>query len=472
MAYRLSTLCQASRFASPTRALFPTHALRQTRAFHVPSESPENFPPSPWETTKSAAAAALGRPSHQRVLGRLPTLSLLRSIMLQTVMSRPRIMDVTSDLLRRNVQLLTSNAAFRCLLDNMFYAQFCAGRSEAEIRRTVEGLRDMGYKGVILAYAREVDLSSSHYQSGTAESDALHQAHVAQWLQGTLKTIQYAQNGDFVAVKYTGAGIGCVHALETGQEPDEFMADALEQICASAKKQDIKLLFDAEHHTQKMGIDTWTLDLMQRYNRDGQTVVYNTYQMYLKESTATLASHLHASRQGKFNLGVKLVRGAYINSDPRHLIHDTKEDTDAAYDSAAHMLATQHITDPSGPKIGLVLASHNKQSMKRMRELRQEQLRRGLPLADVVYAQLMGMADELSMSLTQKLPDLEEEDNRVFKYVVWGTTEECMMYLLRRAEENRDAVERSSMSKQALWEELRGRLIPAGFSRRSKETTI
>lgn len=46
----------------------------------------------------------------------------------------------------------------------------------------------------------------------------------------------------------------------------------------------------------------------------------------------------------------------------------------------------------------------------------------------------------------------------MFKYVVWGSTEECVLYLLRRAEENRDAVERSSLTRQALWEELRHRL--------------
>lgn len=200
--------------------------------------------------------------------------------MLQTVMSRPRIMDVASDMLRRNVQLLTGNPFFRFFLDHMFYAQFCAGRTEAEIRRTIEGLREMGYRGVILAYAREVDLSNSHYQSGTADSNAMHQEHVAQWLQGTLQTIKYAHEGDYVAVKYTGAGIGCVHALETGQNPDQVMADALEQICASAKEQGVKLLFDAEHYSQKAGIDAWTMDLMQKYNKDGQTVVFNTYQMY------------------------------------------------------------------------------------------------------------------------------------------------------------------------------------------------
>ena len=99
---------------------------------------------------------------------------------------------------------------------------------------------------------------------------------------------------------------------------------------------------------------------------------------------------------------MKLVRGAYIHSDPRHLIHDTKEETDQAFNAAARMLATQHVGDPAAPKVGLVLASHNKASMDMMRELRREQIKYGEPLADVVYAQLMGMADELSLTLMEK----------------------------------------------------------------------
>jgi hypothetical protein len=199
----------------------------------------------------------------------------------------------------------------------------------------------------------------------------------------------------------------------------------------------------------------------------------------LKESESVLASHIKQARAGGFGLGVKLVRGAYINSDPRHLIHDSKAATDAAFDNAAHMLATLYVDDSTAPKIGLVLASHNKPSMEKMRALRKNQARRGLPLADVVYAQLMGMADELSLSLARPTEvsfdflsslrlstsnaflDFQETDGdaQVFKYVVWGSTDECMTYLLRRAEENRDAVERSLLSKKVLWEELYRRLM-------------
>lgn len=429
--------------------------LQSLRLYHIPSESPQSFPRIPWEN-KDADAAVTDTTTlaHQRVLSRMPTADLLRGLVLNSAMSKPALMDMATELIRKNVKTLTGNALTHYVLDKMFYAQFCAGRTEAEIRRTLDGLVKMGYKGAILSYAKEVDLSGAKYEPGNPLSESQHQDWVAQWLEGTLKTIEYGSG--FVAVKYTGAGLGCVHALEAGQKPDIIMVDALEKICQAAKDRGVKLLFDAEHYAQKEGIDSWTMDLMEKYNRE-ETVVYNTYQMYLKESSATLAAHLQRAKTRGFNLGVKLVRGAYINTDPRHLIHDTKEDTDRAFDKAALMLASQHIDNPSAPKVGLVLASHNKESTENMRELRKEQIRNGLPLADVVYSQLFGMADELSLSLTQDKPDLDEE-NRVFKYVVWGTTEECMMYLLRRAEENRDAVERSTLSQQALWEEFRGRI--------------
>jgi hypothetical protein len=43
---------------------------------------------------------------------------------------------------------------------------------------------------------------------------------------------------------------------------------------------------------------------------------------------------------------------------------------------------------------------------------------------------------------------------KAYKYLVWGTTGECMKYLLRRAQENRDAVERTLEGRNAMAAEL------------------
>lgn len=42
----------------------------------------------------------------------------------------------------------------------------------------------------------------------------------------------------------------------------------------------------------------------------------------------------------------------------------------------------------------------------------------------------------------------------VFKYLAWGTTEECLHYLLRRAVENKGAVQRTRDMAMALRREL------------------
>ena len=142
-----------------------------------------------------------------------------------------------------------------------------------------------------------------------------------------------------------------------------------------------------------------------------------------------------AEKEG-WRLGVKLVRGAYLHSDPRDLIHGTKEATDSAYDSAAEHLIKKGVDT--------VIASHNKASIENALRLR------GKGDGMLVFAQLMGMADELSLSLVGRAP--------VLKYAVWGTTGECLKYLLRRAEENSDAVGRSEENYRAVVDELRRRV--------------
>jgi len=48
---------------------------------------------------------------------------------------------------------------------------------------------------------------------------------------------------------------------------------------------------------------------------------------------------------------------------------------------------------------------------------------------------------------------------KVYKYLVWGSVGECMRYLVRRAEENRDAVQRTVESRKALVRELQRRVF-------------
>ncbi len=265
--------------------------------------------------------------------------------------------------------------------------------------------------------------------------------------------------------------------------PDPCLETAITDICNLAAARNVRLLFDAEQQAVQPGIDAWTLDFQQRYNNrsSGEAVVYGTYQAYLKATPTVLAEHLAIAQKHRFTLGVKLVRGAYLGSDPRHLIWPRKEDTDRTFDEVAESVIRRSygpiLKDLRGkgdnefPDVNLVLASHNHVSVKKAQIIRNEQFKKGQKTVDMVYGQLMGMADELSCELlqeTQAIPQVSEQETivstavdrpRVYKYLVWGTVGECMKYLLRRAEENRDAVARTKEGRRALSAELGRRVI-------------
>jgi hypothetical protein len=246
------------------------------------------------------------------------------------------------------------------------------------------------------------------------------------------------------------------------------MIEALEDVCNAAVKRKARILVDAEQHYIQTGIDLVAMELMQKYNRNGQAIVFNTYQAYLKRTPQVLQKDLKEAKTGDFVLGVKLVRGAYINSEPRHLINDNKEETDISYDGIAHRLLRGHYpleeqVDEPLPRLELFLATHNRASVLKAYELQKAHEKDDLPLTKVQYGQLLGMADGVSCALLQLKQEAIDNGSTIspeaYKCLSWGTLEECSSYLLRRAVENRDAVTRTEEEYHALKKEAIRRLL-------------
>lgn len=416
-----------------------------------------------------------------RPLSCLPLSTLLRSYLVTYISSRPVLLSpalrLLSFLAHSKSPLLNpdANPLIRLLLKKTLYAQFCAGETPAEIKRTVEGLKSMGYPGVILAYAREVvmDEDEATALSEGSKPSADSKDEVNQWEMGTIDTVKLATSDDYVGVKFSGAGRQALGNLQRNDPPSRELEAAIVRICETARAREVRLLFDAEQQAIQQGIDSWTLHFMRRFNQDGQALVFGTYQAYLKATPNILASHLEHARREGFTIGVKLVRGAYLSSDPRERIWPTKAQTDTAYNEIAQaliqrrysgILKASHHSDGRFPNINLVLAGHNSDSVSKARRLRDEQARTGEQRIDMVYGQLMGMADNISCALVQAGNQAQNESlsepvdiPRAIKYLVWGSVGECTKYLLRRAEENRDAVTRTEESRRALGWELRKR---------------
>jgi len=131
----------------------------------------------------------------------------------------------------------------------------------------------------------------------------------------------------------------------------------------------------------------------QEFNRGDKTIILNGYQCYLKRMSQVIQDEVAASKALGFNLGVKLIRGAYM-SEERALaatqgvpspVWDTLEDTHACYN-----VALDHVLNNLDEKSILFIASHNADSVEIAKNLMNS-----LNIKDdrVRFGQLKGFSD-------------------------------------------------------------------------------
>jgi len=245
----------------------------------------------------------------------------------------------------------------------------------------------------------------------------------------------------------------------------------MEAICERAASQGCRIWIDAEQQALQQSIDLWTYDLMRKFNKNGQALVYNTVQAYLKSSRDKVQHQLQLSQREGWRLGVKLVRGAYISNDMREKIHDTKENTDASYNGIVEDLLQGNfpvLADHPNLKFDLLLAGHNTQTIRRASHLAAELAAASKLRVVPEFAQLQGMADDIGCELLQFGDDARKNHTnvnsdvfspRVYKCLTWGSIQECMQYLTRRLVENRGAADRMNEGAAEFNKELRRRVF-------------
>ena len=115
---------------------------------------------SPYASSSSVSTTCSPPPP----LSILPFSTLLRSYAITTLSCTPWLlapsMRILTALAHSSSPFLNPdrNPLLHWVLKKTFYAQYCAGESPREVRRTVDGLKRMGYTGAILGFAREVVL--------------------------------------------------------------------------------------------------------------------------------------------------------------------------------------------------------------------------------------------------------------------------------------------------------------------------
>lgn len=248
-------------------------------------------------------------------------------------------------------------------------------------------------------------------------------------------------------------------------------------ICEQAQTQGSSVWIDAEQQPYQETVNEWATQFMRRWNQNGEAVVYNTIQGYLKASRKYVEKHLRDSQAEGWTCAIKLVRGAYIQSDIRAGIWDTKAQTDDNYNSIVRDLLTKNfngISKANFPSVQLFIAGHNKESVRLATTLVADLVAKGEDIGPVQYGQLAGMADEVSCGLiemkTQAMGDMtslseKEADMRKraapqpYKCLIWGSVNDCLHFLMRRAVENATAADRLKDGLGEIRKELKQRVL-------------
>ena len=141
---------------------------------------------------------------------------------------------------------------------------------------------------------------------------------------GNLRPFCPAQGLVLWGVQATGVGrfdlyekstVAILSAEETAEERVEKRFEAL---CIRAQELGIGLLIDVRCWIQP-AVDRLIERLMERFNTE-RPIVYNTLQMYCHDRLAYLQELTKKAKDKGFVIGVKLVRGAYLEKETTALL--------------------------------------------------------------------------------------------------------------------------------------------------------
>lgn len=243
----------------------------------------------------------------------------------------------------------------------------------------------------------------------------------------------------------------------------------LDQVAASAKKAEVRLLVDAEQTYFQTAIDYFTFQQQEKWNVPNATddlkmtpaIVYNTYQMYLKNATGRLISDSRRAEVFVYKNALKLVRGAYLFQERRWAeegsyespVHETLEDTHRSYNHGIEYMMN------GLNRSELLCGTHNENSVKFAAALLSKHYSNAnLSTLPIAFGQLLGMCDHMSLILSQS-------GCQVYKYVPFGPPQLVVPYLIRRAEENSSILGSSAKETRLIWSELFNRLMERFWKR-------
>jgi proline dehydrogenase len=304
------------------------------------------------------------------------------------------------------------------------FKQFCGGESISDCAKTITQLGKYNI-GTILDYSVEGESTEQAFNATCEETIA------------TIKRAKGDATIPFSVFKVTGlARFGLLEKLDAKEELSfeekkefERVKDRVRRICQTAYDLNVRVFIDAEESWIQQTIDDLSMDMMRLFNKE-KVIVYNTFQFYRHDRLQAMKEFDAQLKSEGVLLGVKLVRGAYMEKERKRAaennypspIQADKKSSDVDYDLGL-AYCVEHID-----RIAICAGTHNENSSKYLIDL---MAKNNIAANDerIYFSQLLGMSDNLSYNLVNA-------GYNVAKYVPYGPVKSVLPYLFRRAQEN------------------------------------
>jgi proline dehydrogenase len=250
--------------------------------------------------------------------------------------------------------------------------------------------------------------------------------------QKILKTLEFAKEDaaiPFIVFKPTGFGRFKIYQKltegtvlnEAENKEWQVIKERFNKVCSKAYEYSIPILIDAEESWMQDAADKLIEEMMEKYNKK-DVIIFNTLQAYRWDRLDYLKNlHERAKTKG-FKIGMKLVRGAYMEKERERALKKNYKDpickdkntTDNLYNEVLNYMLS-NLDD-----MEIFAGTHNEESsyllikMMKKKNLSENDKR-------VWFGQLYGMSDNISYNLS-------ELGYNVAKYLPFGPVKDVMYY--------------------------------------------
>ena len=248
------------------------------------------------------------------------------------------------------------------LVKKTMFSHFCGGESVEECKGLISSYGKMGV-GAILDYSVEGADDEKTFDATTLE---------------ILRVIDEASDNPFIPFAvFKMTGICSSYLLARIQEKKSLFQHDLqkwerakmrfERICSHAHEKRVRIFVDAEESWLQDPVDDLAEAMMEKYNKKSP-IVFNTVQLYRVDRLNYMTQLYKLARSKNFIIGVKLVRGAYLEKERARAktmgytspIHSNKAGVDRDFDLGVEFCLSRL------EYFSICVATHNEYSVMKL----------------------------------------------------------------------------------------------------------